>query len=117
MSNASYKKRARAGYCCSSKTFKERIYKERQAAKKEIAQAELEMIQGDEFRYKAGGHNKNKIAVLQHRLRRSERRAIDAKERGDTCRWFGWYGAEEDCKRIRKQLEELGVKVENNDEV
>jgi len=107
----SYKNRQRAGWCGKKET-KEKIYKERQYAKKEIAQAEQEMLEGDDFRYKGGKRKKNEIAQLQYWLKLYERRMIEAKKRGDNCRWFGWSSYKSSYDKTKQQLIDLGVTFE-----
>lgn len=108
----SYKKRAKRGWCTSSKEAKEKIYKERQFAKKEIAEAEQQMLEGDDFRYRGGGRTPNKIARLEYWLTLYSRRMEDAKKRDDNCKWFGWSSYKSRYDSTKKELEALGVKFE-----
>ena len=107
----SYKKRARAGWC-GRKEAKDKIYKERLYAKKEIAQAEQEILEGDSFRYNGSKRTPNKIAQLQYWLTLYARRMEDAKKRDDRCRWTGYSAYKSSYDKTKKELEDLGVKFE-----
>lgn len=107
----SWKNRARAGWV-GKKEAKEKIYKERQYTKKVIAEAELEILQGDDFRYNGSKRTPNKIAQLQYWLTLYKRRMEDAKKRDDDCKWFGYSSYKHRYEKQKKELEDLGVTFE-----
>lgn len=108
----SWKKRGKAGWT-GKKEAKSKPSVERNFAKDEIRQELKEIEEGDGFRYKAGGKNKNKIASLKYWIDLYERRAIAVKARGLDCRWFGYTRYNNGATEMKKELEELEEK--NND--
>lgn len=111
----SYKNRQRRGWC-SKKETKEKIYRERQHGKKEIAQAQEEILQGDDFRYpKHGKRKQNVIAQLTYRIKFYAERMVKAKLRGDDCRWTGYSSwksmYEKTNEELKRRVDEKEKKI------
>jgi hypothetical protein len=112
----SYKKRGQAGWN-GSKTAKERKYIERNHSKKLIAEAEKEMVQGDEYRTPARSKKQNKIAQKQYWLDYYKRRQLEeeikkerAKAKGERYsdnRWWGFSSYRSRIQELEKEIEEM----------
>ncbi len=92
----SYKKRARAGWT-GKKEAKTKIYKERQHGKKEIDEAQEQILQGDDFRYKGSKKKKptkeqkvdNEIRWLEGRVEYWRRPNIQNSIHDSMNSWIG----------------------------
>jgi len=105
MMNNNYKKRGRAGWV-GKKEAKDKEYRERLYAKKEISNEMKMLEQGEEFKEKTRKRKKNKIASLKYWIGRYEKRAGIAKsENYHGMFGYSWY--ESMLKNYKKELAEL----------
>ena len=99
---SSWKKRGQAGWT-GKKEAKSKVSRERNYAKEEIRQELKEIEEGEDFRYKAGGKNKNKIASLKYWIDLWENRA----ERAKICNPHGMFGYSWYTSGVKEMKEEL----------
>ena len=104
MSN--WKKRGQAGWV-GKKEAKSKGRRERNFSKEEIRDEIKQIEEGDDFRYKGGGKNKDPIARQRYWVDYYERATKEAEARKDNCRWTGFGTYYNRFVEAKRQLEKM----------